>query len=210
MKTENKNPLFWDVLTHRRSIRSFLSAPIPTKTIQTIIAAGLVAPSGSNVKNWDCIVVTSPALKEAMHAAVEARIAELTSNMKSPTMQRMFSSYAKYFTFFSKAPVVLCMVLHEYDSLSARILEKYETDTLYRNSASMQNGAAAIQNMLLAADALGYGACWMTGPLIARAKLEALLGIASPSQLAAIIPVGKPKAQVAPHALPKTVNLDVR
>ena len=32
----------------------------------------------------------------------------------------------------------------------------------------LQSVAAAIQNMLLAVHALGYGSCWMTGPLVAQ------------------------------------------
>jgi len=47
-----------------------------------------------------------------------------------------------------------------------------------------------IQNLQLAAHALGLGTCWMTAPLFARTQLHALLAVESRWQLAAVIPIG--------------------
>jgi len=47
---------------------------------------------------------------------------------------------------------------------------------------------------ILAACALGYGTCWMTGPLIAKQELESALSVRHPEELLAIIAVGKPDA----------------
>jgi len=41
-----------------------------------------------------------------------------------------------------------------------------------RPDPGLQSISAAIQNILLAAHSLGYGACWMTGPVIAYRKIE--------------------------------------
>ena len=56
----------------------------------------------------------------------------------------------------------------------------------------LQSVAAAIQNMLLAIHALGYGSCWMTGPLVAQEAFEKLFGFGKEKFIAALLPVGIP------------------
>jgi nitroreductase len=46
--------------------------------------------------------------------------------------------------------------------------------------------------MLLAIHALGYGSCWMTGPTVAQATFEQLLGFGKGKFIAALLPVGVP------------------
>jgi nitroreductase len=58
--------------------------------------------------------------------------------------------------------------------------------------------AAALTQLLLAAHALGLGACWMTGPLVAAAELRALLAVPDGWELAALVPLGYPAEQPAP------------
>lgn len=56
-----------------------------------------------------------------------------------------------------------------------------------------EDGSAAIENMLLAATALGYGTCWLEGdtqPHVAEFKL--LLNIPEHLQLLTLIPIGIP------------------
>jgi nitroreductase len=55
----------------------------------------------------------------------------------------------------------------------------------------VEDGAAAIENMLLASTALGYGACWVEGEALPReAQFKALLGVPSEKRVMALIPVG--------------------
>ena len=57
----------------------------------------------------------------------------------------------------------------------------------------VEDGAAAIQNMLLAAAALGYGACWVEGDLLPYEDMvKSLLGVPAAKRLMALIPVGVP------------------
>jgi len=46
--------------------------------------------------------------------------------------------------------------------------------------------------MLLAIHALGYGSCWMTGPLVAQEAFEHLLGIGKEKYIVALLPIGVP------------------
>lgn len=58
--------------------------------------------------------------------------------------------------------------------------------------------AAAVQNLQLAATALGFGAMWRTGPLASDAGLKAKLGAAPHDEIVAFLYVGTPAA--APKA----------
>jgi nitroreductase len=61
-----------------------------------------------------------------------------------------------------------------------------------RNYPDMQSADACIQNLLLSATDMGYGACWLSAPLIARNELETLLDIQEPYCLIAFVAIGKP------------------
>jgi nitroreductase len=64
----------------------------------------------------------------------------------------------------------------------------------------VEDGAAAIENMLLASTALGYGACWVEGDALPHElKFKTLLDIPSEKRIMALIPIGvaseKPKRE---------------
>jgi nitroreductase len=212
-KVEGENYMvqksFLEVVTQRRSVRNFKDDDVSIEKIKQILSVGLVAPSGSNIKNYDFIVIKNQDVKNNMKKIVEEKIEFFANKMKSQTAKKMFLDYSKYFTFFSKAPVVIAVVMKDYDSMSARILKKYEDDDKYTKMAGIQNVAAAIENILLACANLDLGACWMTGPLIAKKELETILEIISPYELTAIIPIGIPKSNVTPNKLPNISNLRI-
>jgi len=55
----------------------------------------------------------------------------------------------------------------------------------------VEDGAAAIENMLLAGTALGYGACWVEGDALPReAQFKTLLGVPDGKRVMALIPIG--------------------
>ncbi len=57
----------------------------------------------------------------------------------------------------------------------------------------VEDGAAAIQNMLLACAALGYGGCWVEGDALPREEeFKVLLGIPGGKRILALVPVGIP------------------
>ncbi len=67
----------------------------------------------------------------------------------------------------------------------------------------VEDGAAAIENMLLASTALGYGACWVEGDALPREKqFKMLLGVPPEKRLMALIPVGAPAEEPAPAKKP--------
>ena len=57
----------------------------------------------------------------------------------------------------------------------------------------LEDGSAAVQNMLVAATALGYGSCWLEGyTLPLESQFKALLGVPDDRRLLTLVPVGVP------------------
>ena len=73
----------------------------------------------------------------------------------------------------------------------------------------VQDASAAMQNMLLAAVGLGYGACWIEGA-VRRVEEDLRKLLAAPAHLRvwSLLPVGKPAAQPArpPKSEPQQVT----
>lgn len=201
---------FWHVVKHRRSARAFLKKTVPEQYIQIILKSAYLAPSGSNQKNWEFIVLKDNSKKHELKSIVFKKINEITALMSSERARKEFKNYSKYFTFFSDAPVVIITVIKPYDSLTARILKRYCAEERYESFAGIQSVSAAIENMLLAATALGLAACWMTGPLIAKKDLETILNIQYPSEIAALIPLGFPKYKLRPNEFPESTDKFVK
>jgi nitroreductase len=57
-----------------------------------------------------------------------------------------------------------------------------------------EDGSAAIENMLIASTALGYGTCWVEGDALPREEeFKTLLSIPKGKRLLALVPVGVPE-----------------
>ena len=57
----------------------------------------------------------------------------------------------------------------------------------------LEDGSAAVQNMLVAATALGYGACWLEGyTLPLESQFKVLLGVPNDRRLLTLVPIGVP------------------
>ena len=60
----------------------------------------------------------------------------------------------------------------------------------------VEDGSAAVENMLIASTALGYGSCWLEGyTLPHEEEFKKLLGIPKEKRLLTLIPIGVPVAE---------------
>jgi nitroreductase len=58
----------------------------------------------------------------------------------------------------------------------------------------IEDGAAAVENILIASTALGYGACWLEGYTVPHEEeFKTLLGIPENKRLLTLIPIGVPE-----------------
>ena len=57
----------------------------------------------------------------------------------------------------------------------------------------IEDGSAAVENMLIASTALGYGSCWLEGYTLPREEeFKALLSIPREKRLLTLVPIGVP------------------
>ena len=187
----------FDAIQERKSIRRYKQVPVPDEDIRKILDAGRWAPSANNIQPWSFIVIKDNEILGSMADAVRDMIDRMVPYAESEKQAQRLAAYkGNYYTFFENAPVVIAVCMEAYDAGTDRLLSKmgYSSDDIkrLRPLPGLQSVAAAIQNMLLAIHALGYGSCWMTGPLVAQEAFEKLLGFGKERSLAALLPMGVP------------------
>lgn len=187
----------FDAIKGRTSIRRFKQAPVPDEDIRKIVDAGRLAPSANNTQPWSFLVIRDKAVLADMAEAVRLQIDRMIPYAEDGKQAQQLAAYkGTYYTFFEKAPVVIAVFMEGYDAGTNKLLGRMghsaEDIMRLRPNPGLQSVAAAIEHMLLAAHALGYGSCWMTGPLIAQEAFEKLLGYGRDKFIAALLPVGVP------------------
>lgn len=162
----------FDAINGRRSIRSFSAAELPRDAIEAIIKAGIEAPSAKNIQPWRFVVVEGAA-KQGMLEAMKA-------GLDKEAAGEGFFDNAKDFIkwpglsmrIMAQAPVTVFVVNPEAAALAlpAGVPEHLAALSL------TQSVGAAIQNMCLAATALGVGSLWICDVFFAMRELCAWLG----------------------------------
>jgi nitroreductase len=187
----------FDSIQGRKSIRRFKQTTVPDEDIKKILDAGRSAPSANNTQPWSFIVIRNHTVLKRMADAARQMIDRMIPYAESEKQAQRLAAYkGTYYTFFEHAPVVVAVLMEGYDAGTDRVLAKmgYSPEDIkrLRPLPGLQSVAAAIENMLLAIHALGYGSCWMTGPLVAQDAFERLLGFGKEKSIAALLPVGVP------------------
>lgn len=192
-----RRPELIDAIMERRSIRKYLPDPISNEDIETILKAGHYAPNASNLQTWEFIAVTNRELNQQIAGIVDETFDMLSGMVEDREAKKSFK-YAKFYsTFFRDAPLAVYCVATPYLSMSDEYYQMLgDAGATFRETrksinTGLQSVAAAIENMLLAAWALGIGGVWMTAPVICRDKIEEKLEIKE-GHLVAIISFGYP------------------
>ena len=194
----------FDAIRGRKSIRRFKQTPVPDEVINKILDAGRFAPSANNTQQWKFIVIKDREVLKKMAAAVRDMIDRMIPHAEDEKQAQRLAAYkGTYYTFFEKAPVVIAVFMEGYDAGTEKLLAKmgYAAEDIarLRPNPGLQSVAAAIEHMLLAAHALGYGSCWMTGPLVAQDAFEKLLGFGKETFIAALLSLGVPDEHPGPR-----------
>lgn len=168
---------FFETVQRRRSVRRFKPDPVPDSVIKAMLEAARLAPSAENTQPWRFIAIRDrdllAQLQSMVNALAESKLAAARTDGERKVVRQLLP-YSQQFT----APVVIAALGEMRDAL------------VYFEPA-LQSVSAAITHILLAATALGYGACWATGPVaLAGEELEALLGVERPWRLLAVLSVG--------------------
>lgn len=174
-----------EAIKTRKSIRKFKDKDVDLAKVKRIIEISINSPSGGNAQNWFTYIIKNKDILNKMRSEVET-VYKKVIGKDAPGV----------YVFFNEAPVVLAVVQKPYIGGLDNILEKADKDRNYDRkfivNPGLQGVSSFITHILLVAHNEGLGACWMTGPLIAKPEIENILGIKSPDNLVALIPIGKP------------------
>ncbi len=191
---------FKEVAEKRTSIRQFKNESIPVEDLKMIVKLGGTAPSVNNSQPWKFYVITNRELLQKMADVVAKKIGSLPGN-KSRVSNHIKKQTEWFATFFKDAPALIAVSMSTYES----VLEKgvdldHDQINRGRKHPDIQSAGAAVQNMLLAAVDMGYGACWMSAPVMAAAELDELTATKEGYETVAYVAVGVPEAEKAPKA----------
>jgi len=92
-----------EAIRERRSIRQFLSKPVPEKMIKELIADSLWAPSWGNTQPWEIVAVTGEKLAEFKKKNEEALLAGKAAQTDIPMPQVWPDSYLNRYKYLGKS-----------------------------------------------------------------------------------------------------------
>ncbi len=190
-----------ELIRSRRSIRQF-SPHRPTRAlIDALLEAARWAPSNHNRQAWKFIVFQDA--QTIGKLADEIRASVRKSFQAAP---RLAAEHAEELVHwagaFAPAPVVI-LALHKKSPALGKALLAAATSALASGEAI--STALACQNILLAAHALGLGACVMTAPLLAADVWAKSGDLPTGFEPTCLIAVGYPAETPAP---PRRKNLE--
>jgi nitroreductase len=184
----------FEAMKGRQSIRKFRKEPVPREALLKMVEAASWAPSAGNAQNVRFLVVEDKELLTKMKGIVDTVVSRTTGKPIAPDKINNYN-------LFWGAPAAVCAIGGPYESTTDRLLREKDPKRhqvrRFQVNAGLQSVSAAVTQFLLAAYALGYGTCWMTGLLIAKPELESALSVRFPEELLAVIAVGKPDSPPA-------------
>ncbi len=185
-----------DGITTTRTIRRYTDDPVPEEAMRTMMFAATRAPSGSNRQPFRMLVLTDgPKAAEAKQiigaAARDAWASKRTRDsydtgsgmVEDSPKARMARVMQQYVDEFESVPVLVLPCLQRYRSPNS-----FEGASVY----------PAVQNLLLAARALGFGGALTGWHTAVEDELRELLGIPDDVFLAGTVTIGKPAGAHGP------------
>jgi F420 biosynthesis protein FbiB-like protein len=176
-----------DLIAGRRSIRRYVSGPLDPGVVEAVLCAAAWAPSAHNRQPWRFVPLAAAATKERLARAMGERLSadRLADGDDAAAVAR---DVERSFARISAAPVVILV------SLSMADMDRYPDP---RRSAAermmaIQSTAMAMQNLLLAAHALGLGAAVMCAPLFCGETVAATLGLPAGWEPQGLVTMGRP------------------
>lgn len=169
----------FEAMNTQRAIRYLKPDPVPDEMLTKLIEAATKAPSGTNQQKWHFLVIKDESLRKQLgeyyRLAGEAVLPALQYlNTENP---RLFRSASHLIYHMHEAPVLILACIQ------------------HAGSTNLTTGSSiypAVQNILLAARALGLGSALTTFHKRFEGEIKELLGIPENVETAALLPIGYP------------------
>jgi nitroreductase len=172
----------FEAIHGRQSIKKVKPDPIPREMIEKLLSAAVQAPNHHKVRPWRFVVLTGDGRKK-LGDVFAASFAGRHPDLPPEALDKPRSTPLT-------APLVIAIGVDK--PTEPKVLEIENVSAV----------AAACQNILLAAHALGLGAKWKTGEWADDPKVKEFLGFAPDQHLLAFIYVGYPEVPSEPKQRP--------
>jgi nitroreductase len=206
-------PLIEAMMT-QRAVRRVLPDPVDDAVVLKCIELALRAPTGANGQNWEFIVVKDRRVKEKLarryrqawkvyYGAVLRRIVARDQEMAKTA--RAVQWQVDHFT---EVPVLIvaCLRLRVREGRVPFAFMPHASLSGYWGSIY-----PSVQNLLLAARAMGLGASLITLPLWSQTSARRILGLPYSVCPCCIVPIGWPRGRYGPTTrkpVDQVVHLD--
>jgi nitroreductase len=178
-------PDFFDVVRAQRACRDFADDAVPDADIERMIGAATHAPSAENRQPWRFIVVSDDGARE--------RVNELTREVwERGGREHAAKDDPHLFKEVDNA------VAQGAGGAPALIVVAADMSSGVRSATVASSLFPAVQNLLLAANALGYGSALTTLTTFAGAELATILELPDTVTPIAVVPIGRPARKLGP------------
>jgi nitroreductase len=183
-----------EAMETQRAVRRLLPDPVDDATVLRLIELATKAPTGSNLQNWEFVVVRDPDVKHQLARlnrqawSVYRRLGKRKAR-KDPSTRKIIEAVQWQADHFEEIPVVVVACLHGRSPMFGPPV----LATSFYGSAY-----PAVQNLLLAARGLGLGATLTTLPLWSTSLARRTLGLPGGVTPVAVIPLGWPRGKYGP------------
>jgi nitroreductase len=213
-----------EVMRTMRAMRRLKPDPVPDELLEQLVEAATWAPSGGNVQAFSFVVVTDRAqmarLAEPWRIVCDFYLASFATvapdHMSQERYDRLKDAVRFQRDHFHETPAVI-VACYELSAWTGRLQRQWRrfADAIRklgaRRAATLASGLPAfagrseaasvypgVQNLLLAARALGLAATLTTWHLALESEFKAVLGIPRSVKTFAIVPVGWPRGNFGP------------
>jgi nitroreductase len=191
-----------DAMTTQRAVRRVLPDPVDDAIVLRCIELALKAPTGSNGQNWEFVVVKDRELKERLARryrqswSIYGRVGERVTQ-GDESMTKVLRAVKWQVDNFADIPVIVIACLR---GSGAKDLPKLPHQLLPPMAVSSYYGSIypSVQNLLLAARAMGLGASLITLPLWSTISARRILGLPRNVTPCCAVPLGWPRGRYGP------------
>ena len=173
----------FEAMFSQRQITRYKSDPVPKKAIEKIIEAATRAPSGGNTQPWEFVVITDKDLTNRIGQIYKDLWLGARGPEPAPGESRVYLA-ARYVA--NHMPEVPAMIL---------VCAKHTPGEPIERGKYSSSIWLAVQNLFLAARALGLGTRLTTTHIRREDEIKEMLGIPEHVETMALIPLGYPRGK---------------
>jgi len=171
-----------DTIFSRQSIGELKPDPVPVELLEKLLSAAVQAPNHYKVRPWRFVVLTGSGL-EKMGEVLAQSFAKKFPTAPSSALEKERARPLR-------APLLIAVGVDK--PSEPKVLE----------IENICAAAAAVQNLLLAAQAIGLAAKWRTGEDARNPRLKEFLGLEPDQHLIALLYIGYPAGEAKPVERP--------